>query len=795
MKLRMLQLLKKVLWVGLLAFGWQTAFGFSLLGPVNNGGGATGYIADTWQQEIIGFNPISSYLGAPPYLGPDALASGPKNIGEGYRRNTPVIYYSFDQSFAGFFGVNGEQAVDSAMAILNNAFTNNPLTGQYLTNGVDSYSPDLSEFPLQSQSQNHQATVLGLLDLKSTTLAVMMEQMGLADAIRYVWVLHNRQVMAGATCPSGVDYLVTMRNFDIIASPLNQLQYSAYVNGEIYTYFIPVDNCGAPPGPPDTDAVEVPADPLTQQNYPVASGGQMAAGSLRTGFFYTGLTRDDMAGLRLLYSSTPSYTESAAPNSTPLSGGGLTITNLNDEFVLTTSNLTLLTLASLTNNPAALQTLYPGLVISSVITNFNGSFTYTFANVVIYTLATNSLVRYQIQTTTIKPAIGAPAGTMTTTTTTKSTSFRTNIVSGDFFLIPTNLCGLEILSVLTNNVVAITNLLGTSAITNGTTTTITSTNVVVVSTNHVLWVAPCEFIGGSGGTNSTTGEYEGIEKIQFVRVPDQNIDPLTGNFIQPITNTYTLTVKPPDSSQTTVQTFQRVLPRPDILFSAADLLPGPEQQNDWVPPYSRTINFNLTHIPLNLAGPGTIDPPSTVTFDKVGPVFENVSAPYFLLNGPDAAYLQHFVWGSFDGSTNDPVVYPNGTSIAMLESEALIQISPATLPDATNGVPYYYYTSVVTNIVTNIVTNGVTNVVTSAVTNTVTSAVTISATGGGPAYTWMLATNSPGLPNGLSLQGLTSTCVISGTPINNPAGTYDFIVQMNDSSARSVQMDYSITIH
>jgi Putative Ig domain len=761
MKLRMLQLLKKVLWVGLLAFGWQTAFGFSLLGPANNGGGTTGYIADTWQQEIIGFNPISSYLGAPPYLGPEALASGPKNIGEGYRRNTPVIYYSFDQSFAGFFGVNGEQAVDSAMAILNNAFTNNPLTDQYLTNGVDSYSPDLSEFPLQSQSQNHRATVLGLLDLKSTTLAVMMEQMGLADAIRYVWVLHNRQVMAGATCPNGVDYLVTMRNFDIIASPLNQLQYSAYVNGEIYTYYIPIDNCGAPPGPPDTDAVEVPADPLTQQNYPVASGGQTAAGSLRTGFFYTGLTRDDMAGLHCLYTSTNINTESAPSNSTALSGGGLTITNLHDEFVLTTSNLTLLTLASLTNNPAALQARYPGLVISSVITNFNGTFTYTFANVVIYTLVTNSLVRYQIQTTTIAPAIGAPFGSPPVTkTTTKTTTFRTNIASGDFFLIPTNLCGLEVLSELTNNAVAITNVLGSSAITNGTKTTITSTNVVVVSTNHVLLVAPCEFIGGSGGTNSTTGKYQGIEKIQFVRVPDQNIDPLTGNFIRPITNTYTLTVVPADSSQTTVQTFQRVLTQPDILFAAADLLPGPSAANDLVAPYARTVAFNQSHILPRLAGPGTIDPSSIVVFDKVGPVFENLSPSF--LNGPVAAAGQDFVWGSFDDSTNDPVVYPNGTSIALLESEALIQISPATLPDATNGTPY---------------------------------SVTLSVTGGGPAYTWMLATNSLALPTGLSLQSLSSTCVISGTPTSNPAGTYDFIVQMNDSSARSVQMPYSITIH
>jgi len=150
-----------------------------------------------------------------------------------------VIYYGFDQNFAGFFGVNGEQAVDGAMAVLNNAFTNNPL-GQYLTNGVDSCSSNLVEFPLQSQSQNYSATILGLLDLKSQTLAVMMEQLGLADAIRYVWVLHNRYQTSGAAlpCPYGMIYLVTMRNFDIMASPLNQLQYSMYVNGELYTYSI-----------------------------------------------------------------------------------------------------------------------------------------------------------------------------------------------------------------------------------------------------------------------------------------------------------------------------------------------------------------------------------------------------------------------------------------------------------------------------------------------------------------------------------------------------------------------------
>ncbi|MGA3285740.1 MAG: hypothetical protein ABSD57_14945, partial [Verrucomicrobiota bacterium] len=44
----------------------------------------------------------------------------------------------------------------------------------------------------------------------------------------------------------------------------------------------------------------------------------------------------------------------------------------------------------------------------------------------------------------------------------------------------------------------------------------------------------------------------------------------------------------------------------------------------------------------------------------------------------------------FDGTTNDPVVYPNGSSIQNLASQILIQIysTPSTLPAATNGFPY-----------------------------------------------------------------------------------------------------------
>ena len=174
-----------------------------------------------------------------------------------------MLYYAFDPSF-GYFGSNGEPAVQSAFDILNS-----------LTN-VDSYSAGLTEFPLNSQSVNYQAQALDLYDVKSITLTLMMEQMGLADAIRYTWGLADRYIPPGATCNppgpgNGVEYAVIQRNYDITATPLNQIQYSAYVNAELYTYFIS-ENCGAPGGsPPDADALEIPVDPLNP-NPPVASG-------------------------------------------------------------------------------------------------------------------------------------------------------------------------------------------------------------------------------------------------------------------------------------------------------------------------------------------------------------------------------------------------------------------------------------------------------------------------------------------------------------------------------------------
>jgi len=774
--------MKRFLWIDLLASCSQTVLAFSLLGPDST------YTpqpqGDLWQVPDLTY---STPNGNAPYIIVDTAPFGPKNLGEGYRRNTPVMYYTFDASFGNWFGSNGEFAVQQAFDMVNNAFTTNNITG-LLTNGVDSYTALLSEFPLNSQSENYSANVLGLADVKSMTLSLLMEQLGLTDAIRYVWTLHDRVATPGCTlpCPLCEVYLVVMRNYDYYLTPLGYNlpdqgqwgQYSPYVNGELYTYVLPGDNCGTP-NTPFTDAVEIGPDHIIN-NAPVASGH--GEGGLEGGFFYTGLTRDDAAGLRWLYSSnnfnTPSegYLESSAAGSVAVSSGGA---GNGPTFQLTTSSLAILSFT----DPTTLQTLFPGLVITGVTTNIvNGrtNYNYTFANLVTYSFSTNTMVITQVQTTTISPNpyIGQdwpPIYFITNPPVTTTITNTLNMVSGDFYIIPTNSCGLTVLTnpPPSNIVVVVTNNLGTVTNSNPAayTTNITSTNIITFSTNHILWVKLCTNVPGT--TNGgVVGDFQGIGRVQFVRVADGAYDYMTGQFTNgmTITNQYSMVLIQNGQANTVV--FQRVLTGPDIVFRAQDMEYGPNG-----PGYlhhnalTRNVNFNQSYeVPAGgdgtggTAGPGTINSPSIITYNKVGPDYENDNPS--TMQGPKGVAGRWFIWSSFDGTTNLPVIYPNGTSIANLSAEALIQISPPppTLPDGTNGVPYPG--------------GNVTNVV-------------FSVTGGQSPYTWLLTTNSAGLPPNLALS---TSGVISGKPTNS--ATYDGIqIQMNDSGGRSVIMDYSITIH
>src|SRR5579885_3095233 len=123
----------------LLLSGVHSSRAFSLLGPSAGYPGLPATFGDSWEIPAIGYNPLPNGI---TFFSGDANATGPKAIGEEYRRNTPIIYYSCDDPFLEYFGSNGVAAIEQAFVVLNN-----------LTN-VSQYSSDLSEYPLETRREN-----------------------------------------------------------------------------------------------------------------------------------------------------------------------------------------------------------------------------------------------------------------------------------------------------------------------------------------------------------------------------------------------------------------------------------------------------------------------------------------------------------------------------------------------------------------------------------------------------------------------------------------------------------------
>jgi hypothetical protein len=728
-----------MVWLGVLAAGLPGAQAFSLLGP-----------PEAYQVPDLGYMvPLRADIGAP------------KNIGEEYRRNMPVLYYAFDQNFLDYFGSDGVRAVDQAFAILNS-----------LTN-VSSYSADLSEVPLSVKRFNQTAGALNLIDVKSATLSILVEQLGLADPIRYTWGLHDRLV--GATCPG--EYLVVKRNLEIVPTALDQLQYSSYVNTELYSYYIH-DYCAnpVPPGDALSEAVFIPVDVgLNALRFTPVSSFTLSI--LQPGQFLTGLTRDDVAGLRYLlragnvnWEDNPANSIVFVTNNTPT---GLQL--------LVTSNLTLLAAQSLTNDDATLLALYPTLVIvpgstvptftNLVTTNLSGYFTnspwdpigtpphlvfltnyttnvtfvYTrsFANVVTNTYYTKGYVTV-VDTSLYFPP-GAPVGYFTTNVTTRT--MLTNMVSGDYYIIPATSCGVQILSNVLTTVVGITNTL--TVLNNPTTNTLSGNflvqrDFVTWFTNHDLATFQVLCV-----TNEPSLR-RGIEKVTFAKTA---YDSLLGRLYNPQTNYFTMTTV--TNSTNWVQTFQRIATAPDFLFTARDTLPGPAAALNWGD-VARNIIYNTNNALPGLAGPGTIDPPTTITFNKAGPVFYNIHTnnEWFL---DERTAIQFSIWASYDDSTNAPIVYPNGTSIASVESQMMMQVTSPSLPPAQVSRTY--------------------------------STQLTGIGGAGTPYSWSLAPDSPALPSGLVL---TLDGRLAGVPA--ATGIYYFFVQMTGSDGGFTVWQVTLTV-
>src|SRR5215212_7857361 len=196
-------------WVLLLCLA-PKANSFVLLGP----GAAEGNLpAKTFQTRAANANWLIGYaftgdIGAPVF--PD----------EFYRWNVPVITYAFDEAFILFFGTNGMKAIDEAFQILNDL------------PAASAMSDDLSEFPLSTVRRNHEAAQFGLLDIKSTAMTLILEELGLAQADRWVWALHARRVLPGPGTPGEYD-VINRYNLDPVT-----WRPTPYINETLYTYSI-----------------------------------------------------------------------------------------------------------------------------------------------------------------------------------------------------------------------------------------------------------------------------------------------------------------------------------------------------------------------------------------------------------------------------------------------------------------------------------------------------------------------------------------------------------------------------
>lgn len=460
---------------------------------------------------------------------------GPRSIGGEFRCSTPVLTFGFDATFLDFFGTNGVVAVQNAIQILNDL------------RPASQMSAGLTEYPLRTSGVNFAAQRLHLLDLKSFTLSILLEQLGLAAPERWIWSIKQRFTINNVN-----NFLVFNRNFD----PVSQ-NFSPFVNGTRYSFVI--GSYTLPSGTVYYNTRKVAID-AAEPNITVSALNGVAAGEdglddrlLRVmrynpgnlegsagggawGLYFSGLTRDDAGAVRYLLDPRNKNYESAPAGSAAPSGAG---------------------------------------VISVKASGNSGGSSGSASGA--WTVVDNSLT--------------AGGGT-----------------------------------------------------------------------------------GGTGGTtNVTTAVFQneslraGVDKITFVRV---DLDPLTRRLARPLAVQYSEKVSTNGVSFT--QRVERIIIQPDIVFSAADL--GATQAVPFV--YNRSVNFtqpartaaDVINNPNNaLAYPGNISGNVDVTFSSIGPHY---------LTGDVGSHQGDsdfgFLWGSFDGTTNRPVAFPEGrVDLIQLEQAAL----------------------------------------------------------------------------------------------------------------------------
>ncbi|MBQ7590454.1 MAG: hypothetical protein IJU47_07195 [Verrucomicrobia bacterium] len=302
---------------------------FSLLGPWTS-----------WQTLDLGYQ-----LDTEDPNNPIWDAGGPMNLKEGYRWNIPVMTYAFDKSFMDYYGEKGVEEVERAMATINDTFAH-----MYEDNYLDSVPTSVARY-------NYRASALGLSDIYSQVLVYMTEKLGLGPAERYCWTLRNAVPPTDDTL--GIYYTIR-RNFDP-----ETLETTPYVNGVLYSYRI---NYFGDDGQ-YAEALEITPDPTAVAYTSVAGGWNNAHQMIAPeGLYYTGLSRDDVGGLRWLYSADNYAFEGTAITGTSGGSAGILTPQYTAPIIVTNIDLAqfLIDVERTTNTLDQVRALYPGLNITSV---------------------------------------------------------------------------------------------------------------------------------------------------------------------------------------------------------------------------------------------------------------------------------------------------------------------------------------------------------------------------------------------------------------------------------------------
>jgi hypothetical protein len=492
-------------------------------------------------------------------------------------------------------------------------------------------------------------------------MGALMEQLGFDSPERWAWALRARETPPGAT-----NFNVIMRNFD----PVDYMP-TPYVNGSRYTYNI-VD------GITISDALESPADPEAT----LYSFTSVADNLLGAGEYYTYLTRDDIGGLRYSYDTNNLNYEVFAPNTQ------ITAPDFSSITLLTNLDLFSFSSATLTNNAAALLALFPDLIISPgfpvpfvtnearlvgvVLTNSRAPWSdpFTTNQIFVPIFTTNAAVRFIYQFENVITNYFSPTTTILRIeqglvkepwSTPFNPIFRSNatteivpIPSGAFIIIPTNIGQFNFSGISNPVVTVVTNVLfSTNVVENGIPRLVQITEQVLV-TNYVFGVFPFA-VQDASAISFLRG---GVGKINFQRLTNAVF---TGtNWLHTNVFTATYITNAFGIPQLVTNTFSRVGLLPDVLFGAEDLgtLPPLAAPVTYLRDVGWNNNSGLNTSLTNQGGPGTIFGPDAIIFNRLGPTFLNTFPQ--TLEEQNSQWLR---WGSFDGSTNPPIVYPKDVTL------------------------------------------------------------------------------------------------------------------------------------